>query len=235
MLRVAICDDSRRDVERLESALERLEHYHIQWDVFYSGEELIEYKKKCENDYDLYIFDVEMPGMNGIEVAARIRKEDVRAIFVFLTSHTEYALSAIDVITLAYIQKPITPEKVNELFNKIEPYFQNVNKEFSFKIKTDYYRVRYDEILYLEREARRVNVYTINEVYKAYMKTDEIWKQLDSEEFAVPHASYIVNLRHVRTIKGDFVILADDTELPISRTCKQEFKEKHLNYIKRMV
>ena len=60
MLRVAICDDSRRDVERLESALERLEHYHIQWDVFYSGEELIEYKKKCENDYDLYIFDVEM-------------------------------------------------------------------------------------------------------------------------------------------------------------------------------
>ncbi len=75
-MRVAICDDSRRDVERLESALERLEHYHIQWDVFYSGEELIEYKKKCENDYDLYIFDVEMPGMNGIELAARIRKED---------------------------------------------------------------------------------------------------------------------------------------------------------------
>ena len=95
--------------------------------------------------------------------------------------------------------------------------------------------MRYDEIFYLEKEARRVNVYTIKEVYKAYMKTDEIWKQLDSEEFAVPHASYIVNLRHVRTIKGDFVILANDTELPISRTCKQEFKEKHLNYIKRMV
>lgn len=76
MLRVAICDDSRMDVERLESALERLERYHIQWDVFYSGEELIEYKNKCEKDYDLYIFDVEMPGMNGIEVAARIRKED---------------------------------------------------------------------------------------------------------------------------------------------------------------
>ena len=98
--------------------MERLEHYHIQWDVFYSREELLEYKKKCENDYDLYIFDVEMPGMNGIELAARIRKEDVRAIFVFLTSHTEYALSAIDVITLAYIQKPITPEKVNELFEQ---------------------------------------------------------------------------------------------------------------------
>lgn len=235
MLRVAICDDSHIDVERLEYALENMKQYHIQWDVFYSGEELLKYKNKCGKEYDLYIFDVEMSGMNGIELATKIRKEDVRAIFVFLTSHTEYALSAIDVITMAYIQKPITQKKIEALFEKIEPYFQNVNKEFIFKIKTDHYRVRYDDILYMEREARCVNVYTVKDVFKAYLKTDEIWKQLDCEIFAVPHSSYIVNLRHVHTIKGDSVILADETILPISRLCKQEFKEKHLNYIKRMV
>lgn len=42
MLKIAVCDDSRTDVEMLESAFDKLRHYPVEYDVYFSGKELIE-------------------------------------------------------------------------------------------------------------------------------------------------------------------------------------------------
>ena len=43
MLKIAICDDSRTDVEMLECAFDKLRQYQIEYDVYFSGEELLKY------------------------------------------------------------------------------------------------------------------------------------------------------------------------------------------------
>lgn len=70
---------------------------HIQ--VYFSSEELLEYQKKYGETYNLYIFDIEMPGMNGLDLATEIRRLDTKALFVFLTSYTEYAMDVFKLIT----------------------------------------------------------------------------------------------------------------------------------------
>jgi DNA-binding response OmpR family regulator len=67
MLKIAICDDSRTDVEMLECAFDKLRQYQIEYDVYFSGEELLKYYMLHEEVYHLYIFDIEMPELNGLE------------------------------------------------------------------------------------------------------------------------------------------------------------------------
>ena len=57
MLKIAICDDSRTDVEMLECSFDKFHQYPIEYDVYFSGKELLEYHTLHEEVYHLYIFD----------------------------------------------------------------------------------------------------------------------------------------------------------------------------------
>lgn len=84
MLKIAICDDSRSDVERLEQAFDELHHSDVEYDVYFSAAELLQSLERHEDKYHVYIFDIEMPQMNGLELAKKIRERDAKALFVFL-------------------------------------------------------------------------------------------------------------------------------------------------------
>lgn len=97
MLEIAVCDDSRTDIELLEKALDGFRQYPVNYDVFFSGKELLDYCEKHQKVYHLYIFDIEMPGMDGVELAGKIRNKDKKAVFVFLTSYIEHVLEVFQV------------------------------------------------------------------------------------------------------------------------------------------
>ena len=98
-LRIAVCDDSRTDVEMLEAAFDELPDYPVEYDVYFSRKELLMCSMQDKENYHLYIFDIEMPDMNGLELAKEVRKRDAKALFVFLTSYTRYVMEVFEVIT----------------------------------------------------------------------------------------------------------------------------------------
>lgn len=67
---------------------------------------MLKYIANDDNQYQLYIFDIEMSGMNGLELAAEIRKRDKKALFVFITSFSHYMKDVFDVVTFDFISKP---------------------------------------------------------------------------------------------------------------------------------
>ena len=130
MLKIAICDDSRTDIEMLESAFDKLCQYPIEYDVYFSGEELLTYCTLHDETYHLYIFDIEMPQLNGFELAKKIREKDAKALFVFLTSYTKYVMDVFAVITFDYISKPITAEKLESVLLKAMQYLNLIKQDF---------------------------------------------------------------------------------------------------------
>lgn len=235
MLKIAICDDSRIDVDILESALDKFYQYPMQYDVYYSAEELLEYHESCEDRYQLYIFDIAMPNINGFELAKRIREIDLKALFVFLTGYTQYALEAFEVITFDYIPKPITPERLEKVLLKVMRYLEMVRKVFVFYYRRKEYCIECEEIIYIKKKGRQALIYTQSQIYKSNMTTKELWKQLDVNIFAQIHISYIINMKYIKEIGKDEVVLKNGEHLMLARQHKQNIKDKHMEFMKRLV
>lgn len=226
MLRIAVCDDSRTDVEMLEAAFDELPDYPVEYDVYFSRKELLMCSMQDKENYHLYIFDIEMPDMNGLELAKEVRKRDAKALFVFLTSYTRYVMEVFEVITF---------EKMESVLLKAMNYLNMIKQDFVFQFRKNHFRVSCDDILYFEKKGRQAVIHTLSDIYKTNMTTEEIWKQLDEKVFTHIHVSYIINLGHIRAIEGDEVVLDNAERLLIARYQKQGLKEKHMELMKRMV
>lgn len=185
--------------------------------------------------YGIDIFDIEMPEMNGLQLAKEIRKIDAKALFVFLTGYTQYVMDVFEVITFDYISKPITVEKLEFVLLKAMQYLHMIKRDFVFQFRKNQFRISCDDIVYFEKKGRQAVIHTISENFKANMTTEEIWKQLDDKVFVHIHVSYIINLGHIRAIEGDEVVMDNEERLLIARSHKQNLKEKHMEFVRRMV
>ena len=105
--------------------------------------------------YHLYIFDIEMLEMNGLQLAKEIRKIDAKALFVFLTGYTQYVMDVFEVITFDYISKPITVEKLESVLLKAMQYLHMIKRDFVFQFRKNQFRISCDDIVYFEKKGRQ--------------------------------------------------------------------------------
>lgn len=86
MFRIALCDDDSNSIEILEKHFDKLNNYSLEYDVYFRADELYSHKLKNNLVYDIYILDIEMHGMNGLELAKKLRTNDPNAVIIFLTN-----------------------------------------------------------------------------------------------------------------------------------------------------
>lgn len=235
MLRIAICDDNKADIEQLEAALDVLRGYQIDYDVYFSAEELLGYTALHMEEYHLYIFDIEMPHMTGLELAKEIRKNDTNALFVFLTAYDQYVMDVFKVVTFDYISKPITTKKLEAVLLRVIEHLEITKQDFVFHFRRSQFRVGCGDILYIEKKGRQAVIHTIQENLKANMTVSEIWEQIDSRMFMHIRKSYIINMEHLCAVDGDEVVMDNGERLLVARMHKLELKEKHMEFMRRMV
>ena len=111
MIRLAVCDD---DVNTLESVGRMAREYgglNPQWGIsvyqFRSAYDLLGRNEDREPGFHIYLMDILMPGVNGIEAAQRIRKMDEEAVIIFMTTSEEFAIESFKATPLSYLVKPI--------------------------------------------------------------------------------------------------------------------------------
>ena len=152
-MRIAICDDEQIILNATMFMIEEIIDecgYIGELYNFNSGKELL---KSLEEDlifYDIYILDINLNDINGIEVAKRIRESDNNAIIIFLTSHRGWMEEAFDVQAFHYLIKPIDRKKLEGVFKKIVNYFSDRKILYYFKQGKKLYSIPYKNIYYFE-------------------------------------------------------------------------------------
>ena len=107
MVKIAIIEDSQIDREALKRTLQRFstrEGLEIVVDEFESA---VQFFMKYQPVYDLIFMDIDMPQMNGMEAAQRLRRLDKRVLLVFVTNMAQYAIKGYEVDAIDFILKPI--------------------------------------------------------------------------------------------------------------------------------
>ena len=94
LLRIAYCDDEIENGKKIKDYINQLMiqiEVEFELDFYVSGTVLLENVKKQNDYYDMVLLDMEMPDMNGIEIAEKIRELVSREVLItFLTSYPEY-------------------------------------------------------------------------------------------------------------------------------------------------
>ena len=111
-MRISIVDDRLEDRNALQRELDsalREKGYSVETiDLYSSGEEFLSGFKKGK--YDLIFFDIYMEGINGIEAAAEVRKEDKSVRLIFVTTSNDFAAESYSLRADYYLLKPEGPE-----------------------------------------------------------------------------------------------------------------------------
>ena len=230
-MRIAVCDDNPKELERIKGCFCRIQGYDLVCSYFDSTSTVMEILKTEDSPYDLYILDIEMPGMNGLKLAKSIREKDSRALFVFLTSYTRYMKDVFDVVTFDFIEKPISDEKLLQILERAATYLNITSQHFSFGYRASRYSLKYDRILYIEKKGRQALIHTFEDVYKTNMTLEEIWKQLNPKSFVHIHSSYIINLYNLDRKDNEIAIMRNGEKLHITKGYRRELAMRHYEFV----
>lgn len=229
---IAVCDDESTMVALVTSYIKSLENnYKVEIIEALSGEELL--KKVEKKKIDVAFLDIEMKGMDGINLAREIRKKYEDCIIVFITGFRGHALEAFDVDAFQYILKPITENKFRKCLNDIvlrleeKIAFKEKNSIFIIDNKKSVVKLKYKDIFYFEKLSNKIKVCTADGDYEYYGTLKELKKELDMEKsFIKCHQGYIVNISKIYKLKDEQIYMRDIKRyVPVSRRFKAEIKQ----------
>lgn len=238
MIKIAICDDASIFTDNLEKMLQEFERK--------SGEplDIQKYTKplhlvdSLEKGFQIFFLDIEMPNMNGVELATTIRKYDQRCIIVFVTSFKNYYPAGYDVNAFDYIEKPITQIQVDcEMKKAVRKISNQLSDEYVILKKyKETVKVYLADIYYIEKANRHaVFHYKIDkgdEIEEAMMAGRQTLQKLEDRlcidiyPFFRCHNGFIVNINCIQNMCADMLELSSGARIPVVRTKRSSLLEK---------
>jgi two-component system, LytTR family, response regulator LytT len=235
MLNIAICDDLKAERQII---IDKISHY-IQKNVleanileFQDGEDLLEYIHENEMSFDIIFLDIYMNCMNGMETARKIREVDNTCNIIFITTSGAHAVISYEVRATYYLMKPLEDDKLYQALEICMNDIGKANSQYTMvKQKGQFYKLLYQDILYVESKARILLIHTMkNDVITIYRKLTDFEEELNDKRFIRCHKSYLVNLYYVLEIKDSSFLMENKNRVPISN-CIKETKKIYMDYL----
>ncbi len=174
---------------------------------------------------DILLLDIEMPGMNGVELAGKLRdrREDVQ--IVFITGYPDFLAEGYEVEALHYLLKPVTAEKLSSVLSRAAEKISRAEKKILLPSDGGKTALPLKEIRYIEARRQYSVIYAVSGEYRLKVSISELETQLDGYFLRVQR-SFIVNLREVLRINRSEVILRSGEAVPISRGMADKIGKK---------
>ncbi|MDY6339067.1 MAG: LytTR family DNA-binding domain-containing protein [Saccharofermentans sp.] len=228
-MRIAICDDEERYRIELKTILNKLLiNADLNIDTFDDGNILAD--AFAASPYDLVFLDIEMPALDGITLAKKIRSRSENVFIVFLTSHIEYALEGYEVNALRYLTKPVDIEKLKEVIRYVQEK-QGSSRQIIIKEDGEEILIDINDVIYMESMNQNVRIVTAGGEHVIRYNISDFEDQLKNDGFFRIHRGYLISLSKVKKLSGNDVILDGGETLPVSRSNVKPLKEALYTYV----
>lgn len=235
--KVAICDDEISDIHILERHLVNYQMMNdVDFDIstYTSSSELIaEYKQGL---YDLLFLDVEMPGINGIEVAEKIRALPDRNLQIIYTSYyPEYMRDSFHVHAYNYLEKPVTSQTLYPAVDQfLREQIENTSTKLSVPVKDSVFLIDTNEIISVkvkEKQSKTIIFQLSSRTLEttAYLKDYE--DVLTENGFVYVYRGIMVNSQFIYQITQNEIHLINGETYPLSRRYERKLRELYVKHI----
>ncbi len=232
MVKIAVCDDEQIYIDKICKCIDnvlleqKVSDYNIT--VYNSGKDVLADEKELLQ-YDVIFLDINMPGINGFELAKYIKENNINIYVVFVTSFLNYAIQGYRFDALRFILK-----------SDIEMLMPECIETIIRLMKIDYHKIEYDfvegrqeiivnNICYIENYLHKLifNFFCEKKTLGLYKKLDEVERDLTDYGFIRIRKNCLVNAKYIKRIINYAAVLWDGSEIPIPRDKIKIVKEKY--------
>jgi DNA-binding LytR/AlgR family response regulator len=229
--RIAICDDNTIDLEYISVLVKdwsRNSHCTVNIQLFASAEAFL-FHYADDKDFDIMLLDIEMGGMDGVELAKKVRKDNESVQIIFITGYSDYIAEGYEVAALHYLVKPVHKERLFQILDRAVHKIKKDEKVLFLELSDETVRLPIYEIRYLEVRQNYVTIHAKKD-YTIKKTLGEFERELD-ERFYRMGRSYIVNLLYISRITKKDVILSDGTTISLPRGQYDPLNRAIISYI----
>ena len=229
-MRIAICDDEEIYRVELKTILDKLlANIDYDIDTFEDGSILCEAFSK--EPYDLVFLDIEMPAVDGITLAKKIRSKSENVFIVFLTSHIEYALEGYEVNALRYLTKPVDTDKLREVLKYVLDKQGSNSHQIIIKEDGEDILIDINDVIYMESMNQNVRIVTSRGEHIIRYNIGDFEEELKNDGFFRIHRGYLISLSKVKKLAKNDVVMDGDVTLPVSRSNVKPLKDAFYSYV----
>ena len=238
MLRIAICDDEENQLNQtaalLNTYLRSRSGLNGQVETFQSSRALLA-RVAEEGGFDLYVLDILMPELSGIDAGRRLRALGGGGEIIYLTCSNDFAADSYDVRAFFYLLKPVEEGK---LFQVLDGAREKLNRRRSNAVMVSTAdgprRILLEHIRYVERVGRCIRYYCTDGVVDSQTIRVSFREAaaplLADRRFYLCGASFVLNFQHVAGVNGQTALLDDSQAVALPRMAAADFKKAWGNY-----
>jgi DNA-binding LytR/AlgR family response regulator len=234
MMHISLCDDETSQTEILEKYITEWSEQRgipVSFSCFESSEAFL-FDLEDHGNCDLLVLDIEMKGISGIELARKLRSDNINIPILFVTGYDSYMSQGFDVAALHYLIKPVNKDKLFEVLDRADRgiaesprciFSAEDGSEISVPVSDIWYIEATGHSCVLYKKDTRVPLRISISTASGTLKT------VAADKLVSCHRSYIVNLDHVSQVTRSDVVLDDGRCVPLSRLKAPEFQKKFIS------
>jgi len=225
---IGVCDDQKEQIELINNYLMKFkEKFEIK---FINTDDPLEFLSLLKEDKpDLVFLDIDMEKLDGIKLGKKIKKKYNDSVIIYITAYEKFALEAFKVRAFHYLIKPVTAEKIREVFKEAVSLLKKENREnkyYAVKKKGEYIYLDYEDIYYFEKVRHKIKVCTVKEDILFYGTFKKLQRKIDMDYFIRCHQGYIVNISKIKAYRKQMLTLKENLKkIPVSRSHIGEVKD----------
>lgn len=239
MLHIAICDDHEKERAETRRLITCYLDAHPDLDasvsLFEGGFSLLAAMENRQS-FDIYILDILMPDLDGIELGKAIRKRGGSGQIIYLSSSKDYAVESYDTDALYYIVKPVTPAKISRAMDKAVARL-SAGSQRSFLVNTPggICRILFDQLLYVEQSKRIMHFYlTDGSMIQSYALREPfsvaVQPLLADPRFLLCGSSFVINLHRINQIGKEKTTFSNGCAISLPRSLQRTVKQEWTEY-----
>lgn len=239
-IQVALCDDETayHDITKKLLADYRQKTASVSFSLscFTSAKNLLNHIEE-NAAFDIYILDIIMPGINGIQLGTALREHGDDGLIIYLTSSPDFAVESYNTDALHYLLKPINNSQFDLCMDKAIRRLNHRSQEETISIKTPGSTriAAIHNILYAERVNRHIRYYLNDNTVIDSITFNDTFQNAVSSLAACPGflnvgSSFVVNLQYVTEVTKSDMLLTGAHLVPIPRRSYETVKTAWADY-----
>lgn len=225
---IGLCDDEPHIYNTVKEMLETYgEENDIKCHIIYynSAEKLL----TAEDEMDCLLLDIEMPQMDGIEAAYKLRDWGINYKIVMLTARDDRYRDAFKIGAFRFVPKPIDKIELYKALDDVREYMVGLKRIKVFRDGVPY-EVMQRDIIYVEADRSATLIFTKNCEFRSEKSLAEWMRLLDERIFFQCHKSYIVNMGKIHEVDKDTVSMVTGDKVRVSRRIRSSFLQAVMIY-----